>query len=107
MSEKIEKLLVKKAVLDQKIRVEKAKESKKMRQERTRRLIQNGGLIEIAGLGDLDKGMLLGALLEISQVIASDFERSRAWKHIGDKVLSERGKTREVKRNERNGAEEE
>ena len=106
MSEKIEKLLVKKAVLDQKIRVEKAKESK-MRQERTRRLIQNGGLIEIAGLGDLDKGMLLGALLEISQVIASDFERSRAWKHIGDKVLSERGKTREVKRNERNGAEEE
>ena len=35
------------------------------RQEETRKKIQHGGLVALAGLADLDRGMLLGALLDV------------------------------------------
>lgn len=35
------------------------------RQEETRKKIQHGGLVALAGLADLDRGVLLGALLDV------------------------------------------
>ncbi len=42
------------------------------RQEETRRKIQHGGLVALAGLADLDKGVLLGALLDVVDKLKSD-----------------------------------
>lgn len=56
---------------------------------RSHRLIQLGGLIELAGLGGQDRGALLGALLGISKMNA-DHPRWAEWKRDGDTLLEQR-----------------
>ncbi len=58
------------------------------RKARTHRLIELGGLIELADVGSWDKGILLGALLGLAQV--NDPERKARWKASGDARLADR-----------------
>lgn len=51
---------------------ERAALKAKDRQEMTRKKIQHGGLVLLAGLADLDKGVLLGAMLEIAERLSDD-----------------------------------
>lgn len=59
------------------------------RKQRTRELIQIGGIAEIAGLRYLDKGVLLGLLLQGKQML-EDQETYRNLKRLGDRALRER-----------------
>jgi hypothetical protein len=59
------------------------------RKQRTRRLIEIGGLADIAGVADTDKGALLGALLEVSKMLEDKLTYSKM-KTDGDRILSER-----------------
>jgi len=43
------------------------REREAARKARTRKLIELGGLVEIVGLGDVDKGALVGGLLKIAK----------------------------------------
>ena len=63
------------------------------RKQRTRRLIEIGGLADIAAIGDLDKGALLGAFLEVSTMLEDKLAYSKL-KADGDRLLSEREKER-------------
>jgi hypothetical protein len=67
---------------------ERAALKAKARQEDTRRKIQHGGLVVLAGLAELDKGTLLGLLLDAADTIKSGDEAlmNRA-KHRGDQLL--------------------
>jgi len=63
--------------------------SEKERKARTRKLIQIGGLAEIAGLLEADSGFLLGVLLSAAETSVD----SQSWKSLkirGDVVLLER-----------------
>jgi vacuolar-type H+-ATPase subunit I/STV1 len=51
---------------------ERAALKAKQRQEDTHRKIQHGGLVVLAGLAELDKGVLLGALLDVADKLNSD-----------------------------------
>lgn len=51
---------------------ERAAAKAQTRQEETRRKIQHGGLVALAGLSGLDKGVLLGALLDVVDKLKSD-----------------------------------
>ena len=55
---------------------------------RDHRLIQLGALFDLAGVGDQDRGALLGALLGMANVKES--ERWANWKRQGDALLAER-----------------
>jgi len=46
-------------------------------------------LFTIAGLTGNDRGVLLGALLDIAEMV-KDQEKAKAWKIKGDTVLAER-----------------
>jgi hypothetical protein len=59
------------------------------RKARTRSLIQVGGLVEIAGLADVDKGALLGSLMFVAEHLQHP-DKHQAWKAKGDAVLQER-----------------
>jgi len=61
------------------------------RKARTHALIQAGGLVEIAGLLEMDKGTLLGALMAIKQVAENqDVRALERWKTSGDGILAAR-----------------
>ena len=60
---------------------------------RTHRLIQRGGLSDLAGLQDMDDGEFLGALLGLSKVPADDPRRGE-WKRAGDALLAERAQSK-------------
>lgn len=66
----------------------KGRLSEKERKARTRKLIQIGGLAEIAGLLESDEGFLLGALLNAAE-ISPDSERWKSLKGKGDSLLKE------------------
>ena len=68
---------------------EKGRLSEKERKARTRKLIEIGGLAEIAGLLEFDPGFLLGSFLNIAEV-SSDSERWKSLKTKGDGLLKER-----------------
>ncbi|WNV03393.1 conjugal transfer protein TraD [Candidatus Methylospira mobilis] len=51
-------------------------------------MIELGGLVDLAGLSERDKGELLGALLGLSRVLEP--ERWAKWKQEGDALLTER-----------------
>jgi hypothetical protein len=55
---------------------------------RDHRLIELGALFDLAGIGDQDRGALLGALLGMANVRES--ERWANWKRQGDALLAER-----------------
>jgi len=78
-----------KADLERLRREQERKERIAARKARTRALIQAGGLVEIAGLLRLDKGVLLGALLDVKKAAASG-DNSARWKAAGDALLAER-----------------
>lgn len=68
------------------------------RKARDRELYNAAGLMILAGLVDsrtgmpvLDRGELLGALLELAKVLPDDRRRS-GWKRAGDALLAERMK---------------
>lgn len=65
------------------------------RKQRTRRLIEIGGLAEIAGIGDVDKGALLGAFLQAADSLKNSLAYS-TMKAEGDKVLSKREQERKA-----------
>lgn len=69
-----------------------------VRKARDRELYNTAGLMILAGLVDsrtgmplLDRGELLGALMELSRVSLED-ERKAQWKRKGDALLAERMK---------------
>ena len=87
---KLEEMIAKKKAL---LIREKGRLSEKERKARTRKLIQMGGLAEIAGLAEADSGFLLGYLIK-----AKDIEESTAeWRGLkskGDAILEEREEAR-------------
>ena len=68
---------------------EKGRQSEKERKARTRKLIQIGGLAEVAELVDADPGFLLGHLMQAKDISpeSGDWKRLKA---KGDSVLKER-----------------
>lgn len=64
------------------------------RKARTRKLIELGGLVEIAGLTEMDRGTLLGLMLAGAGA-ANDPERAASWKTRGDAAIAEREKGKE------------
>lgn len=74
-----------------------ARSKTKARKKRTRELIEIGGLAEIAGLREFDKGALLGALLFVRKQAEADQSRVRTWKTSGDQLLAQRAEKRRKK----------
>lgn len=80
-----------KAALAAKLR---ARDTVKRRKEETRRKIEGGGLLHIAGLLGEDPGLVLGGLLELSKALEAHPERALAWKANGDAALEKRASQR-------------
>jgi hypothetical protein len=74
-----------------------ANASEAERKARTRKMIEVGGLVELAGLADQDRGALLGLLLSAAKQ-ASDPESLAAAKRAGDAMLSSREADRKAKK---------
>ena len=67
--------------------------SQQQRAARTRELIQIGGLAEIAGLTTIDRRVLLGGLMYVSELIKDDTAYDNL-KTMGGRVLTERARSR-------------
>ena len=78
---------------------QRAMEAKKKRAEENQRKFQAGGLVQLAGLLESDRGYLLGALLMASDRF-SDAEFFANVKMRGDKLLAEREHERKSKFNQ-------
>lgn len=83
-------------------RIEKDRKTRKLiqkqikaqeRKQRTRELIQLGGLVDIAGFREIDKGALLGLLLQGKELL-KDEATFKNLKHLGDRTLATRAGTR-------------
>lgn len=66
------------------------------RKQRTRRLIELGGLVVKAQLEDFNNNTLLGALLSLKQLISNDANIVHHWTELGAKAFEE-SKARDVK----------
>ena len=90
--ESLEKARTAKSALDKIRRDQDRKEKITARKARNHALFMVGGLAEIAGLLELDKGTLLGALVMISQIAQNpaDQHTLKNWKNAGDALLAER-----------------
>ncbi len=90
--ESLAKAKTAKSALDKIRRDQDRKEKIVARKARNHALFMVGGLAEIAGLLELDKGTLLGALVMISQVAQNpaDQHTLKNWKNTGDALLAER-----------------
>jgi hypothetical protein len=71
-------------IVNNKDRGKKAAEKK----ARDHRLIELGALFDLAGIGNQDRGALLGALLGMAKI--EDADRWGQWKRAGDALLAER-----------------
>lgn len=71
------------------LKKESSKEAEKDRKARNHRLIQQGLLIDFAGLETMDKGELIGVLLEAKSTPVDDQKRAER-KRTGDALLSEK-----------------
>lgn len=98
--QKLEQLLSREAKLKRQIREQKSRLSKQERKERTRKLIQIGGLAVIAGIDNWDNGILLGALYEIAE-LNNEPGKTEAWKQHGDAILKEREEKRKGDKNKK------
>jgi hypothetical protein len=96
--ERIKKLMEKKAQLNAKIELLKSKENAKLRKERTRKLIQLGGLVAKAGVDDLNAATLLGALSDMMEQMSKNPELSGKYEAIGQKIFDEDGKEGNAKK---------
>lgn len=74
---------------------EEAKIREDARKARTRGLIETGGLVEKAGLGELDANVLYGALLEVASK-SGDPERLSRWGAEGGRAFASEAKAREA-----------
>ena len=101
-AESIAKAKIAKSALDKIRRDQDRKEKIAARKARNHALFMVGGLAEIAGLLELDKGTLLGALVMISQVAQNpaDQHTLKNWKNAGDALLAEREATRKKTKSE-------
>jgi hypothetical protein len=88
--EQLAKLQEKETRLRRQIRDQQSKLSARKRKERTRLLIQIGGLAELAELTATDKGILLGGFLAVAKTIKEAPAKAEAWKQHGDGILKER-----------------
>ena len=97
---RLQKLAEQKAVIEAKLKAEKERIHKQERKARTAenaklRKAQNqdkyayGGLCEIAGLLDTDKGAVLGVLLWASEAL-KDADKLASFKKRGDSILAQR-----------------
>ena len=96
--ERIKKLMEKKAQLNTKIELLKSKENAKLRKERTRKLIQLGGLVAKAGADDLNAATLLGAITDLVEQMSKNPELSVRYEAIGQKIFDEDGKEGNTKK---------
>ena len=60
------------------------------RRARNHRLIQQGLLLDFAGLEAWDRGLLLGALLSMGKSDAITPEKKADWKRAGDALLAQK-----------------
>jgi hypothetical protein len=74
---------------------EEAKIREDARKARTRGLIEAGGLVAKAGLGELDANVLLGALLEVASKLG-DPEQLARWAAEGGRAFDREAKAREA-----------
>ena len=90
--ESLAKAKTAKSALDKIRRDQDRKEKITARKARNHALFMVGGMAEIAGLLELDKGTLLGALVMISQIAQNpaDQHTLKNWKNAGDALLAER-----------------
>ncbi|MBU2718930.1 conjugal transfer protein TraD [Acidithiobacillus ferridurans] len=90
--ESLAKAKTAKSALDKIRRDQDRKEKIAARKARNHALFMVGGLAEIAGLLDTDKGALLGGLLAIADSLKAGPGSSRfqQWKSTGDALLAER-----------------
>jgi multidrug resistance efflux pump len=91
---RLQKLQEKQAELKAQISREEARIRESERKARTRRLIEYGGLVDLAELTTMDKGTLLGMFLEGARRIGAGDEVVKQWKRAGDKLLGERATER-------------
>lgn len=73
----------------------RAREAGEKRKAENRRKFELGGLVQLAGLTDADKGALLGGLLGLAKAM-QDPEKAAEWKRRGDALLAEREADRKV-----------
>ena len=90
--QRLARLLEQKKALEAKISREQGLLRERERKARTRRLIEYGGLVAIAGLDEEDKGIVLGMLLEGARRLKVDAKARQRWKALGDKELTARAR---------------
>ena len=88
--QRLHRLLEQKKALEAKISREQGMLRERERKARTRRLIEYGGLVAIAGLDAEDKGTVLGVLLEGGRRLRVDTKARQRWKTLGDQELAAR-----------------
>jgi hypothetical protein len=91
LRQRLDKLHQQKAEIEAQISRKAGLLRQKERKRRDQQLIQNGGLVNIAQLDDVNKGLLLGLLLDAARRLQmADTTAKVAWKAEGDRVLAER-----------------
>jgi len=90
--QRLHRLLEQKKALEAKISREQGLLRERERKARTRRLIEYGGLVTVAGLDEEDKGTVLGLLLEGARRLPVDAKARQRWKELGDKELAARAR---------------
>src|SRR5216683_2588921 len=88
--QRLARLLEQKKALEARISREQGLLRERERKARTRRLIEYGGLVAIAGLDEEDKGTVLGVLLEGARRLPVDAKARQRWKVLGEKELEAR-----------------
>jgi len=88
--QRLVRLLEQKKALEAKISREQGLLRERERKARTRRLIEYGGLVAIAGLDQEDKGAVLGMLLEGARRLRVDGKAVQRWKVLGEQELAAR-----------------
>jgi hypothetical protein len=88
--QRLARLLEQKKALEAKISREQGLLRERERKARTRRLIEYGGLVAIAGLDEEDKRTVLGLLLEGARRLQVDAKARQRWKELGDQELAAR-----------------
>jgi hypothetical protein len=71
--------------------------------QRVRVLIVLGGLVELAGLREFDRGTLLGALLFVRHAVLQDATRRRRWQDDGQALLMARAEERARRKGKETG----
>ena len=89
----------------QKLKVAQQKLKKQERKQRTRELIQLGGLADIAGFRGMDTGAVLGAFLQAIDLL-QDEATYKNLKHLGDSTLASRAGRRRDRSKQSDTAEE-